>query len=527
MKFKQIVSGLLTAALLLGSSGAAMAAGQEAFWPTFRKDNSNMAIVDTRLPIGNDQLSEKWSINFYGDKYVQAAPSEPIMVGDKLYVVAAKNLNQIDRETGKIIKQAPLIGEQSMGFFSRLTYGDGKIFVPVTAGLIEAFDAETMEPLWCTEVVNSTQTLCQVTYQDGYLYTGYWGKTGTRTLGKFFCVDTNAETHPASGEKSEPVKIFGDVPVMPTKWESTDETGFYWSGATTVGNAVIYGGDSGVLYSANRETGEIIDSYQTGGMIRSCIVQDNSGNLYFTAGAGDFADGSDEGAVYKVGCDENGRFTTKNKAELDYPSTCNPMVYNGRVYVPMGKQFYSDNLSNVSVFNSDDLSLIYDIEMPGCSKASPLLTTAYATEENNQTVYLYITLNNEKGQIARIEDNAINKTPKMQIIYTPAEVPEADNNNTTASLVCDQQGTIYYHNDNGRMMALTGHIDQPDYVLGDVNSDDHITSSDALMALQASVGKTTLTEKQTLAADVDNDKKVTSNDALLILQYSVGKINKF
>ena len=115
----------------------------------------------------------------------------------------------------------------------------------------------------------------------------------------------------------------------------------------------------------------------------------------------------------------------------------------------------------------------------------------------------------------------------MQIIYTPAEVPEADNNNTTASLVCDQQGTIYYHNDNGRMMALTGHIDQPDYVLGDVNSDDHITSSDALMALQASVGKTTLTEKQTLAADVDNDKKVTSNDALLILQYSVGKINKF
>lgn len=526
MKFKQIVSGLLTAALLLGSSGAAMAAGQEAFWPTFRKDNSNMAIVDTQLPIDNEQLSEKWSINFF-EKYVQKAPSEPIIVGDKLYVVAGQNLNQIDRETGEITKQAPLIAGLQMGFFSRLTYGDGKIFVPADNGLIQAIDAETMESIWCTKLVSSTQTLCQVTYQDGYLYTGYWRNTGARTLGKFFCVDTNAETHPASGEKDEPVKIFGDVPVMPTKWESADDSGFYWSGATLVGDAVIYGGDSGILYSANRETGEIIDSYQTDGLIRSCIVQDSRGDLYFTAGEGDFSDGGNDGYVYKVGCDKNGQFTTKNKAGLDYPSTCNPMVYNGRVYVPMGKQFTSKDLSNVSVFNSDDLSLIYNIEVPGCSKASPLLTTAYATEENNQTIYLYITVNNEKGQIARIEDNAVNKTPKMEIIYTPEKVPEAENNNTTASLVCDEQGTIYYHNDNGRMMALTGYIDQPDYVLGDVNSDGHITSSDALTALQASVGKTTLTEKQTLAADVDNDKKVTSNDALLILQYSVGKINKF
>ncbi|MFN6433060.1 dockerin type I domain-containing protein [Eubacterium callanderi] len=526
MKFKQIISGLLTTALLVGSSGAAMAAGQEAFWPTFRKDNSNMAIVDTRLPIGEEQLTEKWNLNFY-ENYVQKAPSEPVIVGDKLFVVAGKKLNQIDSATGKIIKSAPLIGNQQMGFFSRLTYGDGKIFVPVTAGLIQAFDAETMEPLWCTELVNATQTLCQVTYDNGYLYTGYWRNTGVKTVGKFFCVDTNAQTHPASGEGNEPVKLFGDIPVMPTKWESEDNTGFYWSGAAIAGDAVIYGGDSGILYSANRETGEIIDHYQTDGMIRSCIAQDSNGDLYFTAGEGDFQNGSNEGYVYKVGCDESGRFTTKIKAELDYPSTCNPMVYNGRVYVPMGKQFTSEDISNLSVFNSDDLSLIYNIEVPGCSKASPLLTTAYATEENNQTVYLYITINNEKGQIARIEDNAVNTTPKIKIIYTPEKVEGAGNNNTTASLVSDQQGTIYYHNDNGRMMALTGYIDQPDYVLGDVNGDGAITSADALLALQASVGKGDLTEKQTLAADVDHDKKVTSSDALLILQYSVGKIIEF
>ena len=93
--------------------------------------------------------------------------------------------------------------------------------------------------------------------------------------------------------------------------------------------------------------------------------------------------------------------------------------------------------------------------------------------------------------------------------------------------MCDEEGTIYYHNDNGRMMALRSESEKPEYVLGDMNGDGAITSADALLALQASVGKGDLTEKQTLAADVDHDKKVTSSDALLILQYSVGKIIEF
>ena len=62
---------------------------------------------------------------------------------------------------------------------------------------------------------------------------------------------------------------------------------------------------------------------------------------------------------------------------------------------------------------------------------------------------------------------------------------------------------------------------------GDVNGDGFIKADDALLALQASVGKVTLTQKQTLAADVDNNPNVTANDALLILQYSVGKLTVF
>ena len=70
-------------------------------------------------------------------------------------------------------------------------------------------------------------------------------------------------------------------------------------------------------------------------------------------------------------------------------------------------------------------------------------------------------------------------------------------------------------------------LEDDDYALGDVNLDGRITSSDALLALQASVGKITLESARQNAADVDKDGSITATDALLILQYSVGKISSF
>ena len=56
-------------------------------------------------------------------------------------------------------------------------------------------------------------------------------------------------------------------------------------------------------------------------------------------------------------------------------------------------------------------------------------------------------------------------------------------------------------------------FEDDDYALGDVNLDGHITSSDALLALQASVGKITLESARQNAADVDKDGSVTATDA--------------
>ena len=62
---------------------------------------------------------------------------------------------------------------------------------------------------------------------------------------------------------------------------------------------------------------------------------------------------------------------------------------------------------------------------------------------------------------------------------------------------------------------------------GDVNNSGDITAEDALLALQASTQKVTLTVAENTAADVDSTAGVTANDALLILQCATKKIGAF
>ena len=62
---------------------------------------------------------------------------------------------------------------------------------------------------------------------------------------------------------------------------------------------------------------------------------------------------------------------------------------------------------------------------------------------------------------------------------------------------------------------------------GDTDGDGEITVTDALLTLQGSVGKITLSPEAQGRADVDGDGKITVTDALLILQRAVKKIEKF
>jgi len=60
------------------------------------------------------------------------------------------------------------------------------------------------------------------------------------------------------------------------------------------------------------------------------------------------------------------------------------------------------------------------------------------------------------------------------------------------------------------------------FILGDVDSDGSVTSSDARLTLRASVDLEKFTEEETFTADADEDGNISSADARLILRASVG-----
>ena len=65
-------------------------------------------------------------------------------------------------------------------------------------------------------------------------------------------------------------------------------------------------------------------------------------------------------------------------------------------------------------------------------------------------------------------------------------------------------------------------VESEKFVLGDVNMDRAINSSDALLILQSVVNIKTLTAQQKALADLNNDYRINSADALEILKITVG-----
>ncbi len=63
--------------------------------------------------------------------------------------------------------------------------------------------------------------------------------------------------------------------------------------------------------------------------------------------------------------------------------------------------------------------------------------------------------------------------------------------------------------------------------LGDINEDDSVNATDALIALRAAVNKIELNEDQFARADVNGDQKVNAKDALEMLQLAVEKRTEF
>lgn len=70
-------------------------------------------------------------------------------------------------------------------------------------------------------------------------------------------------------------------------------------------------------------------------------------------------------------------------------------------------------------------------------------------------------------------------------------------------------------------------IDFEDYMLGDVNNDGIINSSDYVLIKNYVEGNSTLDEKQKKAADVNKDGIINSEDVQSVQKFIMGQITSF
>lgn len=399
----------------------------KSYWSEMGKNATHMSTIDSKLARASDEISESWKIQI-SNSWISGG--QPIIVNGNVYFAVNNVLQMVDAVTGTVLKEATLAG--SCGFFSMIAYGEGKIFVPLGNGVLQAFNAETLEPLWKTEAKNGYQQICPVAYYDGYVYTGMW-KGGKPATGTYYCVSAEDE----DTRKSDEIKAY--------TWES-DNTGFYWAGGTVVDDYIVFGGDAGVVQSRNRVTGELIDSYQIAPELSTSTIR--CGLSYDTKARRMSFTGKEAQKLYSIKVNEDGTFDKSAVLSVDVSgqTTTIPTAFNGRLYVTSGTMTSSGGMD---VYDATTLERLYSVDLGGISQSIPLLSTGYATAENGNTVYLYVCLNNANGSIVCVKDFEGNMNPIVQFTYNPSSIQYC-----THSLVADENGVLYYKNDAKYLFAL-------------------------------------------------------------------------
>ena len=352
------------------------------------------------------------------------------------------------------------------------------VFVGLSGGRIQAFDADTLNSLWVYRDEKGGQPNCPLTVYDGYLYTGFW--QGETSEANFVCLSVTDE-NPAQTLESK----------LPT-WTYTHRGGFYWAGAYVCEDFLLVGADdgqtsytdgtkpneTGALLLFDRKTGRVLDSrHDLMADVRSTICYDEeTGAYYFTTKGGYFYRAyiaQDESGLWKISKVEGLKLS--NYAELENNpamSTSAPVIYKKRAYIGVSGtgQFVAYSGHNLTVIDLKDWSIAYKVRTQGYPQTSGLLTTAY---EQTGSVYVYFFDNATPGKLRVLKDSAGQTAPQFvtkerytdkgsttvydtpYALFTPTgKLAEY----AICSPIVDEYGTIYFKNDSARLMAFGSNI---------------------------------------------------------------------
>ncbi len=427
-------------------------------WGNFRKGDNNLGITNAKTPYAPEDAELLWAVK-YGTGWA-AAPGSPIMVGGDIYTYSGSTIRRLDSMTGEVVTEGTMVASSSYSIVP-MTYADGMVFVGLSGGRIQAFNAKTLESLWVYTDELGGQPNCPITYKDGYIYAGFWNSEDRNA--NFACINTVDEDHASTTEAKY------------ASWTYTRQGGFYWAGAYVTDKLAIVGTDDGASgYDTNgaallvfdRFTGEKLDAHEgIRGDLRSNVSHDpESDRVFFTTKGGILGNAQIDWDTGKI-LDYKEVVIKDAQGNANAMSTCTPSVYNGRIYIGVAgtSQFSANSGHGIAVYNLNgdgSMTQAYVYPIVGYPQTSAMVSTAYSAEDGS--VYIYLPYNYTPGGISVLKDKPGQTAPVTTTgsgyseVFTPVS-PLAQY--CICSTIADQYGTIYYKNDSCYMMAITSKIE--------------------------------------------------------------------
>lgn len=420
------ISGTVTLHVKRGTAGTPLPDLPDITWGQHLGDKNNNAVVDSKAPTNKTELLWE-SFSNAPDSWGSVYAGTPILVNNHIYAVRNHKIEMLDAKTGEVKASTKL--HSQIGYYSNIIYGGGMIFVPLGNGDVQCFNAATLKSMYLIENPASLGSYWGVYgamhYDNGKLYVGYSNQGDYGGYAVYDTLDPNID------DEYEVVK--------PLWMTGEKDQSYYGSGAVTIKDMVVIGGDGGIVSVRNAKTGEELSKCQLSGKIRCSLVYAD-GYIWTT---------TQNKKIYKLLLSESGKITVAEEADLPNNSNASPVVTGGKVYITGG------------VWGAGFLA-VYDMNLTLLAQVkgeNPFNTPTVSTAYDN--VCVYFTENGPEGSLYKAEVTANNKITLTKI-YTPKHIQYS-----MSKVIISSDGTIYYTNDAGYLFAIRTKTSQEPIVPND------------------------------------------------------------
>lgn len=403
------------------------------------------SVTDALTPTEGGELA--WAENLLTAEEAKAGAklyaSDPLIIDGKIYIVTASEvqdpetwrpihslarLQVVDRSTGKIEREVQL--GTTMDSTCRPAYADGIIVIPLSGGYLQAVSAKTLETIWVVPASSQGQSLCTLTVHDGYVYVSMFDSLQDKLAVGGSVRRFNIRTGALAGEVR------------------TDASGYYWAGGVMVGDHFVIGDDQGQVHVFTVDLSREVSSLKIAdASIRSTLVL-SEGFVYAVS--------QQDGVLHKLRVDGEGHVEELGSVKFADTSTSTPTISGGRAFIGGFKGNWKNKNGVLAVVDLDGMSVQQVLKangekIPDEVKSSPLVSV-----QGSET-YVYFTVNWAEGYpsytsggnmyVYRLGDD------EAALMFQPGP---GQIEYCMASVICDEEGNLYYTNDSGHLFKIAG-----------------------------------------------------------------------